>query len=74
MKYGQMTALVLVMTAGLAQAGGAGMPMQQGLLAVNGAQIHYVSEGTGTPILLLHGYPLSGELFSRNRDALAAAG
>ncbi|MFW8628511.1 alpha/beta fold hydrolase [Deinococcus sp. ME38] len=25
-------------------------------------------------MLLLHGYPLSGELFSRNRDALAAAG
>ncbi|WP_309572221.1 alpha/beta hydrolase, partial [Deinococcus sp.] len=50
------------------------MPMQQGMLDVNGAQIHYVSEGSGTPMLLLHGYPLSGELFSRNRDALAAAG
>lgn len=48
--------------------------MQSGFLNVNGARIHYVSQGTGTPILLLHGYPLSGELFARNRDALARAG
>lgn len=47
---------------------------QEGNLDVNGASIHYVSVGQGTPMLLLHGYPLSGELFSRNRDALAAAG
>jgi pimeloyl-ACP methyl ester carboxylesterase len=47
---------------------------QEGMLDVNGAQIHYVSVGSGKPMLLLHGYPLSGELFSRNRDALAAAG
>ncbi|GGR23104.1 alpha/beta fold hydrolase [Deinococcus ruber] len=44
------------------------------MLRVNGAQIHYVSVGNGTPMLLLHGYPLSGELFARNRDILAAAG
>ncbi|WP_034359157.1 alpha/beta fold hydrolase, partial [Deinococcus phoenicis] len=47
---------------------------QEGFLDVNGARIHYVSVGQGTPMLLLHGYPLSGELFSRNRAALAAAG
>ncbi|WP_309572666.1 alpha/beta hydrolase, partial [Deinococcus sp.] len=67
-------ALMAGLAAGTAQAGGAGMPMQQGMLDVNGAQIHYVSVGTGTPMLLIHGYPLSGELFARNRDALAAAG
>ena len=48
--------------------------MQDGMLDVNGAKIHYVSQGSGMPILLLHGYPLSGELFARNRDALAGAG
>ncbi|MFC4427596.1 alpha/beta fold hydrolase [Deinococcus navajonensis] len=48
--------------------------MQSGFLDINGARIHYVSQGTGTPMLLLHGYPLSGELFARNRDALANAG
>ncbi|MBB5379305.1 alpha-beta hydrolase superfamily lysophospholipase, partial [Deinococcus metalli] len=74
MKQYRMLALVAGLAAGSAHAGGAGMPMQQGMLNVNGAQIHYVSEGTGTPILLLHGYPLSGELFARNRDALTAAG
>jgi len=47
---------------------------QEGMLDINGAQIHYVSIGNGTPMLLLHGYPLSGELFARNRDVLAAAG
>ncbi len=52
----------------------AGAAATQGDLTVNGARIHYVSEGTGTPMLLLHGYPLSGELFSRNRPALARAG
>lgn len=45
-----------------------------GFLDVNGARIAYTSVGTGTPMLLLHGYPLSGELFARNRDALVAAG
>lgn len=59
---------------GSALAGGSAAPMQMGNLDINGASIHYVSVGQGTPMLLLHGYPLSGELFSRNRDALAAAG
>jgi len=65
---------------GSAYAGGsagapAGAPgQQQGFLDVNGARIHYVSVGQGTPMLLLHGYPLSGELFARNRAALANAG
>lgn len=37
---------------------------------VNGAHIFYEDDGDGPPMLLLHGYPLSGALFSRNRDAL----
>ena len=53
---------------------GGGTGRQEGMLDVNGAQIHFVSVGNGTPMLLLHGYPLSGELFARNRDALANAG
>ncbi len=39
---------------------------------VNGAHIFYQVAGQGTPLLLIHGYPLSGALFSRVRDALAA--
>lgn len=69
------TAVVLFgLAAGAAQAGGADNGRQEGMLDINGAQIHYVSQGTGTPMLLLHGYPLSGELFARNRDALSQAG
>lgn len=67
-------ALTLTLLSGAALAGGNDGMRQEGMLSVNGAQIHYVSQGSGTPMLLLHGYPLSGELFSRNRDALANAG
>jgi 3-oxoadipate enol-lactonase len=37
---------------------------------VNGARIFYEAAGDGPPMLLLHGYPLSGALFARVRDAL----
>ena len=65
--------LMVGLLASSALAGG-GSGRQEGMLDVNGAQIHFVSVGSGTPMLLLHGYPLSGELFARNRDALASAG
>lgn len=76
MKQGHRNNLALTLTllSGAALAGGSDGGRQEGLLSVNGAQIHYVSQGSGTPMLLLHGYPLSGELFARNRDALARAG
>ncbi|ACO47480.1 alpha/beta hydrolase [Deinococcus deserti] len=74
MKNWTMMALAMVVSVGTVQAGGAEAGRQEGMLDVNGARIHYVSQGAGTPMLLLHGYPLSGELFARNRDALAAAG
>ncbi len=73
-KTGVQAALGLVFLTGVAMAGGSDGSRQEGMLEVNGAKIHYVSQGSGTPMLLLHGYPLSGELFSRNRDALANAG
>ena len=38
---------------------------------VNGANIFYQSVGSGEPMVLLHGYPLSGALFVRVRDDLA---
>lgn len=38
---------------------------------VNGARIFYEVSGRGPAMLLLHGYPLSGALFARNRDALS---
>ncbi len=37
---------------------------------VNGARIFYEVSGEGPAMVLLHGYPLSGALFSRVRDAL----
>lgn len=38
---------------------------------VNGAKIFYQMSGQGQPMLLIHGYPLSGALFSRVRGALS---
>lgn len=38
---------------------------------VNGARIFYQVSGQGDPILLLHGFPLSGAMFDRNREALS---
>lgn len=37
---------------------------------VDGARIFYEAAGDGPAMLLLHGYPLSGALFARVRDAL----
>jgi len=37
---------------------------------VNGARIFYEARGDGPPVVLLHGYPLSGALFARMRDGL----
>ena len=45
--------------------------MQDGYAEINGAKIHYTVQGQGQPVLLIHGYPLSGELFSRNVGALS---
>ncbi|MFC4639447.1 alpha/beta fold hydrolase [Deinococcus hohokamensis] len=74
----RLSAALLSLALGASALAGGSTPatpgMQSGFLNVNGARIHYVSQGTGTPMLLLHGYPLSGELFARNRDALARAG
>ena len=47
---------------------------ESGTINVNGAQVFFKSVGSGKPMLLIHGYPLSGELFKDNRTALAAAG
>ena len=38
--------------------------------AVDGAEIFHSSSGEGDAVVLLHGYPLSGALFERVRDAL----
>lgn len=37
---------------------------------VNGARIFYQATGDGPALLLLHGYPLSGAMFGRVREAL----
>ena len=39
-------------------------------ISVNGAEIFVSESGEGDAVVLLHGYPLSGALFERVRDAL----
>ncbi|WP_407540765.1 alpha/beta hydrolase [Deinococcus radiomollis] len=45
-----------------------------GTINVGPYKVFFKSEGAGKPMLLIHGYPLSGELFKNNRAALAKAG
>ncbi len=42
-----------------------------GSVAVGAARIAYRVQGHGLAMMLIHGYPLSGELFAKNRAALA---
>ncbi len=42
----------------------------EGFVEVNGTTLYYERTGEGEPIVLVHGYPLSGGLFRDNRDAL----
>ena len=43
----------------------------EGFVEVNGARIYYQSEGDGEPMVLIHGYPLSSELFREQLDGLS---
>ena len=52
-------------------AGTAHAQAQSGSVEVNGAKIAYRVQGHGPVLMLIHGYPLSGELFAKNRSALA---
>jgi len=40
---------------------------------VNGIHLHYVQAGNGTPLLLIHGYPLDHTLWQPQVDGLANA-
>jgi pimeloyl-ACP methyl ester carboxylesterase len=64
------------MGAQTATATGLGVPSdpatRQGrMIEVNGARIFVEMSGNGPPMVLLHGYPLSGALFARVRDRLS---
>ena len=37
----------------------------EGLAAVNGIEIHYRTGGQGPPLLLLHGFPQTGAMWSK---------
>ena len=63
-------ALVAVTALGLT-AGPASAQAKSGSVQVGSATIAYRVQGHGPAMMLVHGYPLSGELFSKNRAALA---
>ena len=44
---------------------------QGAYIEVNGARIFYQVAGTGTPLLLIHGFPLSGQLFQFQLEGLS---
>ncbi|HJE51434.1 MAG TPA: alpha/beta hydrolase [Tessaracoccus flavescens] len=42
--------------------------------ATDGTVLHYTDEGQGRPLVLVHGWPLSGEAFARNITTFVGAG
>src|SRR5918998_881617 len=40
---------------------------------LDGVSLHYTDEGEGEPILLIHGFPLSSELWRPQRAALSGS-
>ncbi len=40
--------------------------------SIDGVPLHYLDEGSGLPVLLLHGFPLGAESFRPQLDALSA--
>ncbi len=45
---------------------------QGSFVVLNGAKIFYQMSGQGTPLLLIHGFPLSGELFQGQLSGLSS--
>jgi pimeloyl-ACP methyl ester carboxylesterase len=48
-----------------------GATADENFVEVDGAQVYYQIQGEGEPMLLIHGYPLSGELFRDNVGPLS---
>lgn len=55
----------------LLPASGVHAQASSGSVSVNGATIAYRVQGHGPAMMLVHGFPLSGELFAKNRAALS---
>jgi pimeloyl-ACP methyl ester carboxylesterase len=66
--------LLAAITASLALVSQAQPAVTQGFVERGGARLFYKSEGSGPTMLLIHGYPLSGELFKNNRPTFARDG
>ena len=48
--------------------------IEERLAQVNGIRYHFLDAGQGTPVILLHGFPDTSELWRRQIDALVDAG
>ncbi len=51
--------------------GDADVAVDSGFVSVNGVRLFYMEAGEGTPMILVHGWPLESGLFSRNIEVLA---
>ena len=49
-------------------------PFKENYLEVDGVRLHYVDEGTGPPILMMHGQPTWSYLYRKMIPPLVAAG
>ena len=65
-------ALSFTATCGHAQTAAPEASAQTGYFSVDGDEIFYKVEGTGLPVLLIHGFPLSSALFAHQQAAFSS--
>lgn len=61
----------LAVTLGLLAPTALAQGTQEGVVDSAGARIHYRAQGSGPALLLIHGYPLSGDYFKNNQSVLS---
>ena len=69
-----MTVADACSTVSLPAAARAQWPYRPRFARVNGWRMHYIDEGAGDPVLLLHGNPTWGYLWRKTIPPLLAAG
>lgn len=66
-----LSVIALLLTLVGAVAAHAQHPAEGQFADINGARIFYTVTGQGEPMVLIHGYPLNGNLFAKQREELS---
>jgi pimeloyl-ACP methyl ester carboxylesterase len=64
-------AVVIALSAGLAVRASADAPLQMRQMSVNGVELSYIEQGTGTPVVFVHGAWIDLRFWEPQREAIA---